>query len=220
MRVAIYARVSTSHQAPPDHRTATRAAERHVMQHAPGLELDEDHVFRDDGYSGAMLPRPGLDRLRDAARHEVDRVLITAPDRLARNYVHQMVLLEELHGRLPGRVPRPADERRPPRPTAAADPRRGGRVRAHADRRAHAPRAARTSCGPGCCCPGRGRPMAIGSTRSGRATPPACVPTGRGGGRRRDCSPGTPRRAVASPTSRESCSGSWSCRRVGRASGG
>jgi site-specific DNA recombinase len=47
------------------------------------------------------LQRPGLDRLRDAvAAAALDRVLVTAPDRLARNYVHQMVLLEELerHG--------------------------------------------------------------------------------------------------------------------------
>jgi site-specific DNA recombinase len=43
-----------------------------------------------------VLARPGLDRLRDAVKgREVDRVLVTAPDRLARNYVHQMVLLEE-----------------------------------------------------------------------------------------------------------------------------
>lgn len=53
-------------------------------------------MFRDDGYSGAALARPGLDRLRDAIKgREVDRVLVTAPDRLARNYVHQMVLLEK-----------------------------------------------------------------------------------------------------------------------------
>ena len=63
---------------------------------AEGWLLDPAHVFRDDGYSGAMLARPGLDRLRDAVKnHEVDHVLVTAPDRLARNYVHQMVLLEE-----------------------------------------------------------------------------------------------------------------------------
>lgn len=58
--------------------------------------LDPAHVYRDEGFSGARLARPGLDRLRDAIkRREVDRVLVTAPDRLARNYVHQMVLLEE-----------------------------------------------------------------------------------------------------------------------------
>ena len=63
---------------------------------AEGWTLDPAHVFRDDGYSGAVLARPGLDRLRDAIKgREVDRVLVTAPDRLARNYVHQMVLLEE-----------------------------------------------------------------------------------------------------------------------------
>src|SRR5262249_10280916 len=60
--------------------------------------LPEDHVFRDDGYSGASLRRPGLDRLRDlAALAKLDRILITGPDRLARNYVHQVLLLEELH---------------------------------------------------------------------------------------------------------------------------
>ncbi len=42
------------------------------------------------------MRRPGLDRLRDQVRNAAfDRVLVTAPDRLARNYVHQMLLMEE-----------------------------------------------------------------------------------------------------------------------------
>ena len=54
-------------------------------------------VFRDDGYSGTSLRRPGLDALRDAVvSAEVEHVFITAPDRLARKYVHQVLLLEEL----------------------------------------------------------------------------------------------------------------------------
>jgi len=98
MRVAIYGRVSTSHQV--EHQTIEQQLGRltaHVGAHAAeGWALDPAHVFRDDGYSGAALARPGLDRLRDAIKgREVDRVLVTAPDRLARNYVHQMVLLEE-----------------------------------------------------------------------------------------------------------------------------
>ena len=98
MRVAIYGRVSTGHQV--EHQTIEQQIERltahaHVRA-AQGWALDPAHVFRDDGYSGAVLARPGLDRLRDAVKgREVDRVLVTAPDRLARNYVHQMVLLEE-----------------------------------------------------------------------------------------------------------------------------
>ena len=100
MRVAIYARVSTTRQAQAQtieqqlDRLRAAVAER-------GWRLDEEHVYRDDGYSGAGLSRPGLDRLRDqAALAELDLVLVTAPDRLARNYVHQVLLLDELgrHG--------------------------------------------------------------------------------------------------------------------------
>src|SRR6266511_2280783 len=64
-------------------------------------EVPEAHVYRDDGYSGASLGRPGLDRLRDhAALADLDVVLVVAPDRLARNYVHQVLLVDELarHG--------------------------------------------------------------------------------------------------------------------------
>src|SRR2546421_3080896 len=99
MRVAAYARVSTTRQAQAQgieqqlDRLRAAAAER-------GWELDDQHVYRDDGYSGARIGRPGLDRLRDhAALAELDLVLVTAPDRLARNYVHQVLLIEELAGR-------------------------------------------------------------------------------------------------------------------------
>jgi site-specific DNA recombinase len=98
MRIAIYSRVSTSHQV--EHQTIEQQLDRLTAQvqmyAADGWVLDPTHVFRDEGYSGAVLARPGLDRLRDAVKgHEIDRVLVTTPDRLARNYVHQMVLLEE-----------------------------------------------------------------------------------------------------------------------------
>ncbi|HEX3308860.1 MAG TPA: recombinase family protein [Streptosporangiaceae bacterium] len=98
MRVALYARVSTTRQAQAQgieqqlDRLRTAAVER-------GWELDDQHVYRDDGYSGARLGRPGLDRLRDhAALAELDVVLVAAPDRLARNYVHQVLLIDELAG--------------------------------------------------------------------------------------------------------------------------
>src|SRR5262245_61044688 len=98
MRVAVYARVSTTRQAQAQtieqqlDRLRGAVAER-------GWELGEQHVYRDDGYSGAALGRPGLDRLRDhAALAELDVVVVTAPDRLARNYVHQVLLIEELTG--------------------------------------------------------------------------------------------------------------------------
>src|SRR4051812_45280825 len=100
MRVAVYARVSTQRQAQAQ--TVEQQLDR-LKQHAEEQSwlVPVDFIFRDDGYSGASLKRPGLDRLRDrAAARSLDLVLITAPDRLARNYVHQVLLLEELeqHG--------------------------------------------------------------------------------------------------------------------------
>jgi site-specific DNA recombinase len=96
MRTGIYARVSTQRQAQAD--GITQQIDRlqaHALQQ--GWSVAPEHIFRDDGYSGAKLTRPGLERLRDrAALRELDRVLITAPDRLARNYVHQVLLLEEI----------------------------------------------------------------------------------------------------------------------------
>jgi site-specific DNA recombinase len=98
MRAAVYARVSTTRQAQAQ--TIEQQLDRLRAEVAGrGWELGEQHVYRDDGFSGARLGRPGLDRLRDhAALAEVDVVLVTAPDRLARNYVHQVLLIEELAG--------------------------------------------------------------------------------------------------------------------------
>ena len=100
MQIAAYARVSTQRQAQAQ--TTDQQLERlGAYAHAQGWGLPAEYVFRDDGYSGASLRRPGLDRLRDAAAGaRLDRILITAPDRLARNYVHQVLLIEELqrHG--------------------------------------------------------------------------------------------------------------------------
>ncbi len=95
MRIAVYARVSTPNQV---HQQTIEQQLDRLRSHlqAQGAILDDSLVFRDDGYSGARLNRPGLDRLRDAVRERrVDHLVLTAPDRLARNYVHQMVLLEE-----------------------------------------------------------------------------------------------------------------------------
>ena len=97
MEVALYARVSTPRQ--QQQQTIEHQLSRlcdHVATH-PEWHVAEEHIYRDEGYSGAKLNRPGLDRLRDrAAMAAFDCVLITAPDRLARNYVHQMLLVDEL----------------------------------------------------------------------------------------------------------------------------
>ncbi len=97
MEVALYARVSTTRQ--QQHQTIEQQLSRlraDVATH-PDWSVADEHIYRDDGYSGATLKRPGLDRLRDrVAMAAVEGVLITAPDRFARNDVHQMLLVDEL----------------------------------------------------------------------------------------------------------------------------
>ena len=95
LRGALDVRVSTDQQAPaqtieqPLGRLRTRAA-------AQGWDTAQTPGYRDEGQSGATRNRPGLDRLRDAVRRgELDHILITGPDRRARNHVHQMIPLDE-----------------------------------------------------------------------------------------------------------------------------
>ena len=95
MRTALYARVSTERQERfqtiDSQFTALRA-----WVAAGDHQLAEEHIFRDEGYSGARLDRPGLDGLRDAVRDgAVEHVVVLSPDRLARRYAYQVLLLEE-----------------------------------------------------------------------------------------------------------------------------
>jgi site-specific DNA recombinase len=93
--VAAYARVSTDRQA--ESQTIEQQVERlGAYAQQQGWALPSEQIFRDDGYSGARLDRPALDRLRDAVTSgAIDLVLITSPDRLARRYAYQVWLLEE-----------------------------------------------------------------------------------------------------------------------------
>jgi site-specific DNA recombinase len=98
MSLAIYVRVSTQRQA--QSQTIEQQLQRLVSYiEEQGWSLPLENIYKDDGYSGSKLSRPGLDQLRDKVqRGEVERLLMTAPDRLARKYVHQVFLLEELEG--------------------------------------------------------------------------------------------------------------------------
>ena len=97
MEVARYVRVSTTRQ--QQHQTIEQQLSRlrdAVATH-PDWHVADEHIYCDEGYSGATRKRLGLDRLREhVAMAAFECVLITAPDRLARNYVHQMLLVDEL----------------------------------------------------------------------------------------------------------------------------
>src|SRR5512143_93619 len=97
---AIYARVSSDHQR-EDNTIASQTAALIEFAQSHGYSVSEDLIFEDDGYSGANLVRPGLERMRDlAAEGQLHAVLVYAPDRLSRKYAYQVLLVEELarHG--------------------------------------------------------------------------------------------------------------------------
>ena len=95
MRAALYARVSTERQERFQTIDSQLAALRDWAA-TGGHEISDDFVFRDEGYSGSRLDRPGLDALRDAVRDGVVGIVaVLTPDRLARKYAYQVLLLEE-----------------------------------------------------------------------------------------------------------------------------
>jgi site-specific DNA recombinase len=98
MRAAIYARVSTGSQ----QQRGTIGSQVAALRERVAGEGDELVAeFCDDGHSGARLDRPGLDALRDAAEAGlIDTLWCLSPDRLARVYAYQVIVLDELarHG--------------------------------------------------------------------------------------------------------------------------
>ena len=93
---AIYARVSSARQAKDQTIGSQLSA---LREHAATSRLDvpEEWVFADEGHSGATLVRPALEALRDlAAQGCLDVVLVYSPDRLARKFAYQALLIEEL----------------------------------------------------------------------------------------------------------------------------
>ncbi len=92
---ALYARVSSDGQA-RGNTVASQLAALQERAKADAAAISPDHAYVDEGRSGATLARPALERLRDAvAVGEMDRVYVHAPDRLARRYAYQVLLMEE-----------------------------------------------------------------------------------------------------------------------------
>ena len=95
IRAAFYARVSGEQQAVA-HTIESQIAALSERAGNDGTPVPPERQFVDDGYSGATLVRPALDRLRDLVTvGAIDRIYVHSPDRLARNYAYQVLLLDE-----------------------------------------------------------------------------------------------------------------------------
>lgn len=95
---AIYTRVSSDQQ--KENKTIeSQVDELQVFAKAQGYMVPGEYVFKDAGYSGATLIRPGLEKVRDlSAEGQLQAILVYSPDRLSRNYAYQVVLMDEFVG--------------------------------------------------------------------------------------------------------------------------
>ena len=100
IRIASYSRVSSQRQV--DEMTIdSQLADLRGRIERDKLSIDHAFEYMDDGYSGSELLRPSLEQLRDhVAASMIDRLYIHSPDRLARKFAHQAILLDEMskHG--------------------------------------------------------------------------------------------------------------------------
>src|SRR6266498_3199769 len=95
IQAAIYARVSSEQQAAANTIASQLAALRERLA-KDGLSSHSELEFIDEGYSGATLVRPALEKLRDLiAFGTIDRLYVHSPDRLARKYAYQVLLVDE-----------------------------------------------------------------------------------------------------------------------------
>ena len=97
IRAAFYARVSSEQQAIA-HTINSQLAALSERSQADGSPVPTERQFVDNGYGGATFVRPALDHLRDlVALGGIDRIYVHSPDRLARNYAYQVLLIDEWH---------------------------------------------------------------------------------------------------------------------------
>ena len=97
---ALYARVSSEKQKEEQTIGSQTEALKEYAQ-ANGYMVVPEWIFQDEGYSGAILNRPDLERLRDlAAEGQIETILVYSPDRLSRRYAYQVLLMEQFarHG--------------------------------------------------------------------------------------------------------------------------
>ena len=94
MRAALYTRVASANQE-TKHAIVSQLETLRNYAASHGLEIIEE--FTDEGCSGLRLDRPGLDRMRGLAeRFGFDVLLTCGPDRLARSFGLQALIIEEL----------------------------------------------------------------------------------------------------------------------------
>lgn len=99
IRASIYLRVSTEEQVLEGHGLDAQLSKCMAFIQSQGFTLLEEHIFRDEGLSGALpkSERPGLNNLVESAkRKEFDVIIVYKIDRLSRKLKVTVDIAEEL----------------------------------------------------------------------------------------------------------------------------
>lgn len=95
MKTAIYLRVSTLEQAENGYSLDEQEAK--LRKYCEIKEWNVVHVYKDPGYSGAKLERPGLQQLiRDCQAKRIENVIVYKLDRLSRSQRDTLYLIEDV----------------------------------------------------------------------------------------------------------------------------
>lgn len=92
----LYARVSTSRQEEQE-TIDSQVSELKTRIKRDGNVLPEDNIYVDDGWTGGVLERPGLDAMRDGASLEqFETLYVYDRGRVSRKFAYQEIIIEEL----------------------------------------------------------------------------------------------------------------------------
>lgn len=98
-KTALYLRVSTDRQADEGNSLAAQLEKLQLHSAAHGWTVEDKHVYVDEGISGKSAEnRPALQRMLQAAKTgDIQRIVATKFDRLARNTVDLLNIVDDLN---------------------------------------------------------------------------------------------------------------------------
>ena len=95
-KCSLYLRVSTEEQAKPGHHSIATQEELCLLK-AKELGYEVIHIHKDEGFSGKLVTRPALNKLKeDIVKNDINALIVLHTDRLARNAVLHMNLKADM----------------------------------------------------------------------------------------------------------------------------
>lgn len=99
LNAGLYARVSTSRQEEAE-TIESQVSEIKARIATDGNFISDENIFMDDGWTGEILQRPSLDRMRDAVQeNRLDILYVYDRGRISRVFAYQEIIIEEINNK-------------------------------------------------------------------------------------------------------------------------